>query len=46
MNTETLNFGDDTAPTQPIDFFEAGLSQLESFSVVHETRPPMFGFYW
>eukprot|EP00938_MAST-03A_sp_MAST-3A-sp1_P003076 g3076.t1 len=44
VNTETLNFGDHTAPTQPIDFFEAGLSQLESFSVVHETRPPMFDF--
>jgi hypothetical protein len=35
---------DNSAPTQPIDFFEAGLSQLESFSVVHETRPPMFDF--
>ncbi len=40
----TMNIDDNSAPTQPIDFFEAGLSQLESFSVVHETRPPMFDF--
>ena len=44
ITSETIQFGDDTVPTQPIDFFEAGLSQLESFSVVHETRPPMFDF--
>eukprot|EP00939_MAST-03C_sp_MAST-3C-sp1_P005171 g5171.t1 len=28
----------------PMDFFEANLSQLENFSVVQETRPPVFDF--